>query len=150
MRRTFLSVLGLALVVGCGDSSSCAEGEVECDGVCIDEIQPTLASIQTGIFDGSCALGSCHSAENRAQGLDLSSVDASRANLIDVEAEQVELLRVQPFSAADSYLNDKVLGINLGIDPATGTQSSRMPQTGPPLCDAKLDVIAEWINVGAP
>lgn len=150
MRHPFLSVLGLGLLFGCGDGSSCAEGEVECDGVCIDQIQPNLTSIQTEIFDGSCALGSCHDADNPAQGLDLSSVDASRSNLIDVEAEQVELLRVQPFSAADSYLNDKVLGINLGIDPATGRQSSRMPQNELPLCDAKLDVIAEWINVGAP
>ncbi|MBW2404865.1 MAG: hypothetical protein JRF42_13905, partial [Deltaproteobacteria bacterium] len=41
---SLLVSMGLGMV-GCGDSV-CPDGEIECDGVCIDAIEPTLTSIQ--------------------------------------------------------------------------------------------------------
>ncbi|MBW2212781.1 MAG: hypothetical protein JRG67_17415 [Deltaproteobacteria bacterium] len=148
--------LGLSLlcsvglwVVGCGDSGSgdggCESGQVLCDGVCIDEIQPTLTSIQTGILEVSCTASSCHDADLPAEMLDLSSRSASETSLIDVAAEQVGGNRVTSGDSSASYLMNKLLG----VDMALGT--TRMPQLDPDgLCTPKIDVIREWIDAGAP
>ena len=51
---SLLVSVGLGMV-GCGDSSdggsACPDGQVPCDGVCIDAIEPTLTSIQPGVVD---------------------------------------------------------------------------------------------------
>ncbi len=138
--------MGLGMV-GCGDSgsggSTCPSGEVECDGVCIDAIEPTLESIQVGVFNGSCAASSCHDANLPQANLDLSGAEASAADLIDVDAEQVDGLRVAPGDSANSYVMNKLLGQNI---PAPFLQ---MP-VGLPLCEAKINVVRQWIDDGAP
>jgi hypothetical protein len=145
---SLLVSMGLGMV-GCGDSGSgesgCPSGQVACDGVCIDEIQPTLTSIQTGVFEVSCTASTCHDADAPAEMLDLSSRSASEANLIDVGAEQVEGNRVTSGDSSASYLMNKLLG----VDMALGT--TRMPQLDPDgLCTPKIDVIRQWIDAGAP
>ena len=149
--KKFALVLSLLLslgLVGCGDSgggSACPEGQVECDGVCIDEIQPTLTSIQAGVFEVSCTASTCHDADAPAEMLDLNSRSASETNLIDVGAEQVEGNRVTSGDSSASYLMNKLLG----VDMALGT--TRMPQLDPDgLCTPKIDVIRQWIDAGAP
>lgn len=138
--------LGL-LMFGCGDSGGCPTGQVSCDGTCIDAIEPTLASIQTGVFEvnSTCTASSCHDDNLPAENLDLSSVAASEANLIDVDSEQVEGKRVAPGDSSASYLMNKLLDVNI----APGT--TRMPQLDPDgLCDAKIEAIRQWIDAGAP
>ena len=138
----FLLVAGL---IGCGDggSADCAEGEVECDGECI-EIEPTLASIQAEVFDVSCTASSCHDSVSPQAGLALSSEEVSRDNLVDVSSEQrPELLRVMPSEPDLSYLMDKLDGVNL----ASGTEP--MPQLGWPMCEARIEAVREWIERGA-
>lgn len=139
------------MMVGCGDSgssTSCETGQVECDGVCIPEIQPTLDGtngIQAGVFQVSCAISTaCHGAGGGLQsGLVLSSASVSADNLIDVESTEVTKLRVAPGDPAASYLLDKLLGIDL----APGT--ARMPNLGQPLCEAKIQAVEQWIAAGA-
>ncbi len=139
-------------MVGCGDSESgspCASGELSCDGFCIDAIVPTLSGpqgIQAGVFQGSCAaFTNCHGGEGIAgAGLELSSVSVSAQNLIDVESTQVPTeLRVASGNSADSYLMNKLLGVDM--EPGT----LRMP-IGGVLCDAKLEAVRQWIDAGAP
>ncbi|KPK10875.1 MAG: hypothetical protein AMJ62_16640 [Myxococcales bacterium SG8_38] len=143
------------MMIGCGDDGStgdggeCDQGRVRCDGVCIDAIEPTLASIQTGVFNVSCAASACHDAsmpQPLESPLDLSSLSASQAGLIGVASVQVPTLdRVEPGDSSASYLMNKILGdddiIPLGF--------SQMPLGGM-LCQPKIDVIEQWIDGGAP
>ena len=135
---SLLVSMGLGMV-GCGSSdggsagtggsgNGCGAGEVPCDGVCIPEIAPTLAGaqgIQASVFDNSCALSSCHGEPAKQAGLDLSSVDISEANLIDVDSTQVDGKRVTPSDSAASYIMNKLLGENMAPDtvmmPTLGT-----------------------------
>jgi hypothetical protein len=156
MKKRFLELSLLAglgvMLVACGDDSGgdagCDTGQVACDGVCIEEITPTLAGangIQAAVFDGSCAFTSCHGSAGVPQaGLELSSVAVSGQQLIDVESTQVPTsVRVAPGDSGASYLMNKILGMNI----AAGTQT--MP-IGGTLCDARIDAIEEWIDAGAP
>jgi hypothetical protein len=144
--------LGLSLLLslgGCGDSGSngsdCPSGQVECDGLCIDEVAPTLTSIQTGVFAVSCTASTCHDANQPAQNLDLSSLTASETDLIDVDSEQVEGKRVVPGDSNASYLMNKLLGVDIAMD------TTQMPQLDPDgLCTPKIDAIRQWIDDGAP
>jgi hypothetical protein len=153
---SLLVSMGLGMV-GCGDSgggtggaggsgNGCDAGELPCDGVCIPEIAPTLGGaqgIQESVFNGSCAFSNCHGDTGAQQaGLELSSVDVSEANLIDVDATQVAGKRVTAGDSAASYIMNKLLGENI----APGTLM--MPITGT-LCESKVDAIQEWIDAGA-
>lgn len=156
------------LVPGCGDGSSgglcpdgeiecidpmgmtmciaaCPTGEVECDCTCIPEFQPTLADIQTSVFDISCTASSCHGGPNPQASLDLSTLEQSEASLIDVESVQVAGLdRVTPGDLSMSYLIDKLTDNNI----APGTVP--MPIGGFPLCQIKREVVEVWVSEGAP
>jgi hypothetical protein len=151
MKKSLLSLfllLGSGLwMVGCGDDGPCPSGEVSCDGVCIAAIESTLAGadgIQARVFEGSCAFTNCHGAEGLPQAeLELSSATVSADNLIDVQATEVDGLRVAPGDTSASYLVDKLLGQNL----APGT--AQMPNVGVPLCDAKIQAVEAWIASGA-
>ncbi len=147
---SLLASMGLVMAA-CGESSGsggCESGEVECDGVCINEIARTLDGvngIQASVFDGSCTFSSCHGSEGLpGGGLELSSVAMSEMNLIDVDSTQVAKVRVAPGDVAASYLVDKLLGQNL----AQGTQ--RMPFGTDSLCSAKVTAVQEWVAAGAP
>lgn len=156
MSRFVLSCLvgSLFLVVGCGESSgsSCADGEVECDGECVTGFStpPTLAELQTNVFTGSCALSTaCHTGTNPAESLDLSSRDASNTNLLGdgsgaPSVQSDTLSRVEPGSSATSYLMDKLNGVNLEDDSA-GNPSGRMPLDGV-LCSSKIEAVRAWID----
>ncbi|HET6414671.1 MAG TPA: hypothetical protein VFG22_00145, partial [Polyangiales bacterium] len=134
-------------MVGCGDDGACPGGQVSCDDVCIDAIEPTLAGadgIQERVFQGSCAFTNCHGAEGGVQAdLELSSASISADNLIDVQSTEVDGLRVAPGNTGASYLVDKLLGQNL----APGT--AQMPNVGTALCDAKIQAVEAWIEAGA-
>ena len=143
---SLLVSMGLGMV-GCGDSgggvSGCADGEIACDGVCIDAIAPTLTAIQPDIFEISCTASVCHDADQPQAELDLSTLAASEADLINVDSVQVEGLRVAAGDSANSYIMNKLLNQNI---PPPNLQ---MP-IGGTLCEAKVNVIRQWIDDGAP
>ena len=147
--------LGLSLLVclgfvltGCGSSSgaSCPTGQVDCDGTCIDEIAPNLATIQDRIFDRSCAASACHDADLPAAELNLSTATDSAQNLVDVNSVQItSRLRVAPGESGASYLVNKITGVDI----ANGTGRMPLNADGFVLCEPEVDAIVQWIDDGA-
>lgn len=134
---------------GGGGGSGCPSGQVPCDGVCINEITPTLDGdngVQAAVFNQSCAFTNCHGTMGAQQAdLELSSVGVSESELIDVASTQVpSRLRVDPGDSSASYLMDKLLGENLA------PMTQRMPIGTMPLCDARIEAVEQWIDAGAP
>ena len=112
----------------------------------VQGIQPSLASIQNNIFTPTCSVAGCHSGPpgpNLPAGMDLSSVNASFSSLVNIASfQEPTILRVAVADADNSYLIHKLEG--------TSAQGSRMPEGGPFLDQAMIDVIRLWIDTGAP
>ncbi len=102
-----------------------------------------FSTIQTTIFNTSCALSGCHTGTFPPQGLNLSEGQAY-ANLVGVTSqEDPSLKRVEPGDPDRSYLYLKIIG-------AAGIRGGRMPLGRDPLSDAQIDLIRQWIEEGAP
>jgi len=105
-------------------------------------LAPTLASIQVNVFSVSCAISGCHGGGTVQFGLNLDS-GFSAGNLINVASQQdASLIRVIPGNPNGSFLIQKLEG--------TQTVGRRMPDFSPPLPQATIDVIRQWIANGAP
>jgi len=103
---------------------------------------PTLDAIQTNVFNASCAVPGCHGGAGAQQGLRLDP-GFSAGNLINVHSPQdSNLIRVLPGDPDGSFLIQKLDG--------TQTVGSRMPDGGPYLTTATINVIRQWIQDGAP
>lgn len=85
----------------------------------------------------------CHGSFNPAQGLNLSA-GQSHAGLVNVTAEQCNdgRKRVLPGQPSQSYLMDKVMGVDLCF-------GNKMPKTGM-LSPAQVQTLSDWICTGAP
>jgi hypothetical protein len=108
-------------------------------------INPTLDDIQAAIFTPSCATSTCHSAANQAAGLDLSSADASYAELVGQfsnQTGQMNVMLVAPNDPDASYLVRKIEGVNI-------TGGRMPPGAAGPLPQSEIDVIRDWITAGA-
>ena len=136
------ALLALSLVVG-----ACAPGSGEglnVSGRPLDEsgdvpLAATLESIQVNVFDASCTV--CHAGAAAPLGLQLDAVN-SFTNLVGVPSVQVvSLLRVDPGNPDRSYLIRKLEG--------TASQGERMPLGGPPVPQATIDFVRQWISDGA-
>ena len=105
----------------------------------------TLDDIQANVFTPTCSTSGCHSGPaggGLPSGMDLSSADASFANLVGISStQQPSLSRVAANDPDNSYLVQKVEG--------TAATGSQMPLGGTPLDQATLDDIREWISDGA-
>lgn len=64
----------------------------------------------------------------------------STVNVASVEIPS--LVRIAPGNVAGSYLYRKITG--------AGITGDRMPQTLPPLNDAQIRLVRDWIRRGAP
>jgi len=105
-------------------------------------LQPTLASIQDNVFTVSCAVPGCHGGAGAQQGLRLDP-GFSAGNLINVPSPRdPTLIRVVPGDPDASFLIQKLQG--------TQTLGDRMPDGGPYLTTATVNVIRQWILDGAP
>ena len=105
-------------------------------------LQPTLASIQDNVFSVSCAIPSCHGGGNVQYGLRLDP-GFSAGNLINVPSPRnANLIRVVPGDPDASFLIQKLQG-------ADGLLGDRMPDGGPYLTTATINVIRQWIQNGA-
>ncbi len=105
-------------------------------------LDPTLASIQAKVFSVNCAIPGCHGGGTVQQGLRLDP-GFSAGNLINVASPRdAALIRVIPGNPNASFIIQKLEG--------TQTLGDRMPQFGPYLPQATIDVIRQWIQLGAP
>ena len=105
-------------------------------------LQPTLASIQDNVFTVTCAVSGCHGGAMAQQGLRLDP-GFSAGNLINVPSPRnANLIRVVPGDPDASFLIQKLQGID-------GLLGDRMPDGGPYLTTATINVIRQWIQDGA-
>jgi len=103
---------------------------------------PTLASIQDNVFSPRCAIPECHGGGNVQYGLRLDP-EFSAGNLINVPSPRdPNLIRVVPYDPDASFLIQKLQG-------ADGLLGGRMPDGGPYLTTATINVIRQWIQDGA-
>jgi hypothetical protein len=104
----------------------------------------TLAQIQASVFSPMCS--GCHSgptSNSLPSGMNLTNAGDSFTALVNVPSLQVGSLdRVTPGDPDNSYLIQKLEG--------TAAGGSRMPQGGPFLDQATVDMIRQWITDGAP
>jgi len=103
---------------------------------------PTLASIQDNVFSVRCAIPACHGGGNVQYGLRLDP-GFSAGNLINIPSPRnPNLIRVVPGDPDASFLIQKLQG-------ADGLLGDRMPDGGPYLTTATVNVIRQWIQDGA-
>ena len=104
-------------------------------------VESKFSSIQSNIFNKSCAISGCHDSGSQQAGLDLSSGKAY-GNLVNVPSSQKpNILRVKPGDPANSYLVMKLEG-------ASGISGRKMPLGGS-LSTEQIDAIKQWISNGA-
>jgi hypothetical protein len=101
---------------------------------------PTLDEIQAHVFSPSCAMSFCHGEAQQAN-LDLRP-GASFDNLVNVQSVETQAMRVEPYDPDGSYLICKLENCGWIV-------GSQMPLIGDPLDQSVIDVIREWINLGA-
>lgn len=138
-------VLSAALFVGaCGSDTAppdAAPGE------------PTLAAIRADIFNGTCALGSCHANPTLAAKLDLHDNGLCHLLVSHKSCLFSDKMLVVPGKPEVSFLLNKLRGTGLDgsqePDPACATSNQRMPLGQPPLPGNKIAQIEEWIRAGA-
>ena len=105
-------------------------------------LAPTLASIQANVFSVNCAIPGCHGGGTVQYGLRLDP-GFSAGNLINVPSPRnPNLIRVVPRDPDASFLIQKLQG-------ADGLLGERMPDGGPYLTTAQVNVIRQWIQDGA-
>jgi len=114
--------------------------------VTVDNAAPvSFADIQDQVFGPICSV--CHTGPtsgNLPSGMNLSTAADSYGALVNVTSiQQGSLLRVNPGDPDASYLIRKLEG-------GPGITGSRMPQGGPFLSQATIDMIRQWISDGAP
>ncbi len=102
---------------------------------------PNFSAIQANVFTPTCATTGCHFGAGAPQGLTLDS-GSSFALLVGVAStEESSILRVAAGDPNNSYLIQKLEG--------TAASGQRMPLNSPPLPQATIDFIRQWISDGA-
>jgi len=102
----------------------------------------TFTRVQSEIFTPTCARLGCHDPLGQQSQMVLSAGRAYASTVNVPSVEMPSLRRVAPGDPANSYLYRKITG--------SGITGDRMPQTLPPLSDAQISLIRDWIRRGAP
>jgi hypothetical protein len=103
--------------------------------------EPTLPEIQANVFTPSCALSFCHGSAMQAN-MDLRE-GASFSNLVNVPSVEVpDHMRVLPYDPNSSYIICK-------LENCPWIVGNQMPLIGGPLDPTFIEVIREWITLGA-
>ncbi|MBZ0270381.1 hypothetical protein K8I85_19685 [bacterium] len=114
----------------------------EFGGVAAGIVDPTLDSIQANVFTPGCALSFCHG-EAMSAGLDLRAGN-SYASIVDVPSAEFPVWdRIEPFFPDQSYLICK-------LEACPSMIGQQMPLIGGPIEQPVIDVIREWVEMGAP
>ena len=109
-----------------------------------DPIDPTatFTRVQNEIFSPTCAQIGCHDRIGQQSQQILVAGQAYAQTVNHPSVEMPQLMRVAPLDPANSYLYRKITG--------AGITGDRMPQTLPPLTDAQIKLVRDWIRRGAP
>lgn len=136
MRLTVIVIfesLVLLLLTMCGGDEGTGPDDIP--------LEPTFSSIQANIFTPKCVNAGCH--PGNLAPMSLRSGEAYD-NLVNVPAPAYDGDRVEPGDADNSILYLKVIG-----DASVGGTAARMPLNLPPLNNAEINAIRDWINNGA-
>jgi hypothetical protein len=102
---------------------------------------PNFSEIQANVLAPNCATSGCHLGAGAPQGLRLDDAN-SYGLLVGVASSEVSsTLRVAPGDPDNSYLVQKLEG--------TASVGAQMPLNAPPIEQASIDVIRQWIADGA-
>jgi len=93
------------------------------------------------IYDNDCTSG-CHSGAAPSAGLDLDSAASYAATVNVVSTQDAAYDHVEPGDSASSYLWQKIDG--------SASSGQLMPRGGTALDQSDIDLIATWIDEGAP
>jgi hypothetical protein len=123
---------------GCAPGQTCVMGACTCAMVSV-----SFSSSVQPIFTENCTKASCHRGASPQEDLDLSAGN-SYDDLVDVPSSQCMdgRKRVLPGDPSESYLMDKILGVDL----CSGTKMPKV-DTLPP---SDIAIISKWICSGAP
>ena len=109
-----------------------------------DPIDPTatFTRVQNEIFTPTCARIGCHDRIGQ-QSQQILVAGEAYANIVNhPSVEMPNLMRIAPGDPANSYMYRKITG--------SGITGDRMPQALPPLTDAQIKLVRDWIRRGAP
>jgi len=102
----------------------------------------TFEAFVMPIFEANCIFTGCHATANPSFGLALQGT-AAYDNIVGI-ASSTGTAYITPSDPDNSYLYQKLL-------PNTGNYiGSRMPRLRPPLSDADIETVRQWIVDGAP
>jgi hypothetical protein len=141
---------GLWFDTTCGDDPEVCnwvdddvDGTIDDNCACAEELPTYSGSVQP-IFDDHCI--ECHVGEDAPRGQELTA-GVSYDMIVNVESAELSGMdRIEPNDVANSYLIHKVEGTHRDV----GGSGVRMPQGGPYLDDATIDVIKGWVEAGCP
>lgn len=102
----------------------------------------TFTRVQAEVFTPSCATLACHDPLGQQSQMVLTAGRAYASTVGVASVEMPSLQRISPNDPANSYLYRKITG--------AGITGDRMPQNQPPLSEAKLALVRDWIRRGAP
>ena len=131
--------LALLLLAGCGklETPTTPGG----GGTPIDP-SATFTRVQNEVFTPTCARVGCHDTIGQQSQLVLTAGRSYAALVNQPSVQMPAVLRVAPGDPDASYLYRKITGVNI-----TG---ARMPGGLPPLGDAQIALVRDWIRRGAP
>jgi hypothetical protein len=102
----------------------------------------TFTRVQTEVFTPTCAQLGCHDTLGQQSQMILTPQRAYAQIVGVASVELPSLQRVRPNDPVGSYLYRKITG--------AGITGDRMPQASPPLPDAQIKLVRDWIRRGAP
>jgi hypothetical protein len=102
----------------------------------------TFTRVQNEIFTPTCASLGCHDPLGQQSQMVLTAGRAYASTVNVASVEMPSLMRVMPNDPANSYLYRKITG--------AGITGDRMPLSLPPLSDAQIALVRNWIRRGAP
>lgn len=139
MRRLLISLI--FFLTACGKLNELPTDPDAGGGDPIDQTA-TFTRVQNEIFTPTCAQLGCHSPIGTQSSLVLSAGRAYTDTVNVTSVEMPSLVRVKPSDPTNSYLYRKITG--------AGITGDRMPQGLPPLSDAQIKLVRDWIRRGAP
>ncbi len=127
--------------------TACGKLETPTDpGAGGEPIDPTatFTRVQNEIFTPTCGVIGCHDplGQSSSAGMILTAGRAYAQIVNQPSTEMPNLSRIKPNDVANSYMYRKITG--------AGITGERMPLSSPPLSEAQIALIRNWIRRGAP